>query len=413
MTDHIFRPADILLPVDTDIEKWSVIACDQFSSSPDYWHETAQITLGAPSTYRLIIPEALLRDSGAENVIINDTMRGYLDAGILRGYPESFVYVERSLSTGDVRRGLVGMLDLEAYDYAEGTLAPVRATEGTDMSRLPPRLAVRRDAPLELPHILLLADDEKMGLIAPLSEKKDELEPLYDFELMQGGGHIRGWRVTGRQAEDVLGAFSSLFESRRRENPNAMLIAAGDGNHSLAAAKQHWEEVKAALSGSARETHPARFALAELTNIRDASLEFRPIHRAVCGCDADALMAALRSHLSRREGEVATAGYRHAHGHGELEVPCAPGELAVGVIQDFLDDYLGANPGRIDYIHGGAQAERLAEAEGCVAFIFTGIEKPQLFDSVEKRGKLPKKTFSMGRATDKRYYLECRSLIPD
>ena len=394
----VFRPADILLPREgTDMTRWSCVACDQFTSEPEYWERAAETAGGAPSTLRLILPEAMLGkvDEAAAQRDIYAAMNDYVNQGLFREIPDSYIYVERSLPGGAVRRGLVGMLDLEAYDWAPGSATPVRATEGTVESRLPSRVAVRRGAPLELPHIMVFINDPSDTLIASAAGG----EELYDFELMLGGGHIRGERVAGEAAARVSAALEAL--------PGEIKYAMGDGNHSLAAAKRCWEEIKPGLSEAERETHPARFALAEIVNIHDPAVTFHPIHRLVTGPAAAQLPAALGQALPGGAKNGAECVTRRAVFHSGAG--CGLGELverADAVIAALLEKY----GGEVDYVHGGAVCAALArERDGC-ALLLPALDKGELFGYIARHGAYPRKSFSIGEAEEKRYYLEARAI---
>ncbi|NLA87179.1 MAG: DUF1015 domain-containing protein [Clostridiales bacterium] len=298
MKKNTFLPADILLPHGVNMTKWSVIACDQFSSERDYWTRVGECVGSAPSTLELIVPEVYLGEvgtaqSGAE---IAAVMRDYLQSGLFQMYADAYIYLERTISDGRVRRGLIGKLDLESYDYTPDTKAPVRASEKTIVSRLPARIDVRRRAPLELPHIMALIDDRDCRVIEPLSEKTAGLGKVYDFELMEGGGSVKGWRVTGGAADEVKEGFLCLCDK------SDVQIIIGDGNHSLAAAKAYWDEIKGGVNEEERHTHPARFALVELNNVYDSAIDFEAIHRVVFNVDTQALIQALKKALPVTSG---------------------------------------------------------------------------------------------------------------
>ena len=418
---NIFRPADILLPQNTDYSKWSVVACDQYSSEPEYWRAAAEYVGDAPSTLNLIFPEAFLNDGDGDERIkgINAAMKKYLADGIFKEYKESLIYVERTQANGRTRRGIVGAVDLEYYDYTPGTEPAVRATEGTIIERIPPRQRIRRGAPLELPHIIMLIDDRKRRIVEDAAKRAAEFELLYDFDLMQGGGHIKGRLLDDAAKNAVLSGLAGLedraeFEKKYNvQGHETLVIAVGDGNHSLATAKACWEEIKPGLTEKERETHPARFALAELMNLHDDTLEFEPIHRVVFGVDADAVEKALYEYypqISERDNGgqkiiVVRNGEEKA-----VYVQNAPCNLAVGTLQKFLDEYLDKNGGEVDYIHGADVVKTLTKKENTIGFIFDSMEKNELFETVIKDGALPRKTFSMGEACDKRYYLEAKRI---
>ncbi len=418
-----FRPADILLPKDCDLSLWSVVACDQYTSQPEYWQRVEERVGRAPSALRLILPESSLDGPHVETDImdINNTMSGYLREGRFDVLPASMIYVERTLDCGKVRRGLVGMVDLEDYDYEPGSGAAVRATEGVVLSRIPPRVAVRKNAPIELPHAMLLADDPACTVIEPLGARKGQMELLYDFDLMERGGHIAGWKLGREQLVQVAAALSALADPEefgrryRAEGQPVMLFAVGDGNHSLATAKECYERQKRFTPRPRWESLPARFALCELVNLHDASLEFEPIHRVVFHTDWKELTRALiarypgaRQGAYPKEGHVLS--YVTAAGDGAVTVPFAAAQLPVAALQNFLDDYLAEHPGRVDYIHGENVAREFAARPGNIAFLLPPMAKEELFPAVIRDGVLPRKTFSMGEAHDKRFYLEARKI---
>lgn len=411
-----FGPADILIPQDCDLSKWSVVACDQYTAQPEYWTRVTETVGDAPSALRLVLPESKLRqpDWADEVSRINRTMDTYLAEDRFRLLPESLVYVERWLSNGKLRRGLVGMVDLERYDYTPGSGALIRATEGTVLSRIPPRVAVRRKAALELPHVLMLLDDPDCQVVEHLTAESGGMEQLYDFDLMEGGGHITGYRLTEAQMDETAELLSALaepeaFEAKYHAPGKApMLFAVGDGNHSLASAKAAYEEKKGGPGGEL-----ARYALVELGNLHDSSLEFEAIHRVCFDVDGHALLNALfaqypGAHLGTGEGQ--SFRYVMAGEEGTVTVPNTPYQLAVGTLQAFLDQYLPAHGGRVDYIHGADVTRRLGTQPGNIGFLLDAMKKDELFRTVIFDGVLPRKTFSMGEAQDKRFYLEARRI---
>ncbi len=416
-----FYPADILLPKDADMAKWAVVACDQFTSQPEYWAAVEETVGDAPSALRLILPEAKLNSPGVDGDIaaINEAMADYLTRGLFREYPGSLIYVERTQSDGRIRHGLVGMADLEQYDFTPGSGALIRATEGTVLSRIPPRVRVRKDAPIELPHVMLLIDDPKKTVLEALAAQRDGMETLYDFDLMQGGGHITGRLLTASQAEDTAKALAGLITPEAMEKKYGMggaaplLFAVGDGNHSLATAKQCWEDLKKTLPASELAGHPARYALVEVVNLHDEALQFEPIHRVVFGVDPEAVLQTLLAaypgaHEGTGEGHV--IAYAFAGREGSVTVPSPKSQLAVGTLQAFLDGYLKEHGGEVDYIHGGEVAKVLGSKPNSIAFLLPAMRKEQLFKTVIADGVLPRKTFSMGHAQDKRYYVEARKI---
>ena len=410
-----FSRADILLPKLDHLEDWAVVACDQYTSQPEYWARVDARTAGKPSTRHLILPEAELNAPGVQEKVaaIHAAMDDYLANGLFETFAQSYLYVERSLNSGAVRRGVVGCVDLEQYDYLPGSQSQIRATEGTVLERIPPRKQVRQGAALELPHVLLLCDDEADQILSPLAAKKDQFRKLYDFDLMEQGGRIRGYLLP----EDEAAALDKRLERYCAASPERyqdlrgtpFSYAVGDGNHSLATAKACYEALKAEHPGEDLSQHPARWALCELENLHDPALEFEPIHRVVTGAEPQALLSALEAQCGAETGfpitVITLAGER------KLFLDKAKGELAVGVLQSFLDAYLADHPGSIDYIHGADVTRRLAQAPDAVGFLLSAMEKRQLFRGVVADGVLPRKTFSMGSANEKRFYLEGRRIL--
>lgn len=399
---HPFKKADILIPRQADMAKWSVIACDQFVSQPEYWEKARELVGEAPSTLKLILPEAELEgDCQAAIASINQTMLQYLQDDIFTYYPSSYIYVERTLINGTVRKGVVGAVDLEQYDFTPDSGTAIRATEQTVQERIPPRMDIRRDAALELPHVLLLCDDEQKMLVESLTAKKDTLPLLYDFDLMQGGGRLRGWLVSGEDAaafDEALEIYGQRMYQKHGEKP--VLYAVGDGNHSLASAKGCYEENKSCEN--------ARYALVELENIHDDAQVFEPIHRIVKNTDALALLQAMQVAIGKESGSPII--WHIGNRSGKFYVHSADGMLPVGIVQDFLDDYLKTHSGIIDYIHGEEALAQLAQADNAIGLILPPVEKNAFFQGIIAGGTLPRKTFSMGHAQEKRYYLEARKI---
>lgn len=417
MTKIPFRTADILLPdfSVTDGEKWAVIACDQYTSEPAYWQEVAAFVGKEPSALSLVLPELYLNDSRAWRVEeINRRMREYLANGVFCEHRATMIYLERTCRNGAVRRGLVGTIDLEDYSYAPDAKTLIRATEGTVVSRIPPRVEVRKDAELELPHVMLLCDDVDRTVIEPLAESKEKFSKAYAFPLMMDGGSVNAYFLPQEEIARVQAAISSLAE-KGGEDP--FLFAVGDGNHSLASAKAHYENIKKQLGAEKAADHPARYALVELVNIHDESLEFEPIYRVVFGGD-DRLVAELREYAEKCATDPACRDY------GRQKILCIAGDqeckiefthgshsLTVGTLQNFLDEFCRTHSElEVDYIHGTESLRSLSGGARTVGFIFDGMEKSELFPSVDRDGPLPRKTFSMGEAWDKRYYLEARRI---
>ena len=420
-----FYPADILLPKDQDMRKWAVVACDQFTSEPEYWQAVEQTVGDAPSTLRLILPEANLKAPNVDEYIadINASMDKYLAGGVFQVLPESLVYIERQQSDGRIRHGLIGMVDLDAYDFTPGSGALIRATEGTVLDRIPPRARVRRNAPIELPHVMLLIDDPEKTVIEPLTAASGEMDKLYDFDLMQNGGHIRGYKLTDRQVNAVADALEGLTTDEAMQKKYGvsgvapLLFAVGDGNHSLATAKACWEELKKTLTPEQAENHPARWCLAEVCNVHSPAIEIEPIHRVLFNVDCAAVLLALITWSDENMAGCCFGGEKkqpftlagpHMANVLSFEEPTAP--LTVGTIDEFIEYYLERHPeGRVDYVHDEPAVRALCK-KGAVAFLMPPFAKSDLFKGVVMGGVLPRKTFSMGHAEEKRYYIECRKI---
>ncbi len=411
-----FYPGELLIPADpARFESWACVACDQFTSQPEYWEQADSLVGQAPSALRLILPECYLGEADARIGSIHERMLEYLREGTLSpAVRNGFVLVERETSGGR-RLGLVGLLDLESYDYHKGARSLVRATEETIESRIPPRLAVRRGAAMELSHVLMLLDDPAHGVIEPLYERRGQLRKVYDFSLMLGGGRIVGYAVTDQTDIDAISAaLDRLLEHMDGDDP--LLFAVGDGNHSLATAKAYWNKLRRGLSPEAAREHPARYAMVELENIHDAALRFEPIHRVVFGCDGDALLRDFAVFLGEKGASldadaeqriVCVYGGRERH----LDISSSPYRLAVGTLQAFLDEWLKVHAdARLDYVHGENAVRALVAEKGAVGLLLPTPEKDALFETVQREGALPRKTFSMGEANEKRYYMEARRL---
>ena len=410
---NVFKSTDILLPKECFMDRWPVIACDQFTSDPAYWERVRCFTQDVPSTMHLILPEAELgAEDEAERVEhIHQTMERYLSGDVLKCFPDSYIYVERTLQNGMIRPGLVGAVDLEQYDFHHDSTSLIRATEKTVLERIPPRQRVRRGAALELPHVMMLCDDDQCSLIEPIRALRDTLPKLYDLELTEGGGHIVGYLVSGDVARDFDSRLAEYALNLEKKYPDLdgakVLLAVGDGNHSLATAKSCYEEMKAANPGVDLSNHPARYALVELENIHDESQQFEPIHRVIMKTDTKKLLFDLESIC---ESGGYPVGWIMGNERGTLELKRSLGELDVAVLQSFLDDWLQENAGVIDYIHGEAEVAELAEQECALGLLLQPMGKSQLFRGVIAGGILPRKTFSMGHAREKRYYLEGRKI---
>lgn len=414
-----FSTADILLPDNnkTDLERWAVIACDQFTSEPHYWQAANEKVGEAPSTLRIILPEVYLSSASERIPEINKKMDEYL-ADLLVEHPDSMIYTERVQSDGSVRRGIVMAIDLEAYDFTRGASSLIRATEATVIERIPPRVAIRRGASLELPHVMLLIDDPERTVIEPLGKESCQ-KIAYDTELMLGGGKIVGRFLGDESIAKVSDALDALITPEAMETRYGskelapLLFAVGDGNHSLATAKTIYEELKAELGYEAVSDHPARHALVEIVNIHDEAMKFEPIYRVMFNVDPDDVIRALQSYTEKLCGtlERQTLNYYTENANGAITVASPEKTLPVATLQDFIDMYISTHPeSEVDYIHGEGSLKSLI-GENSIGFTFTGMGKDQLFKTVIYDGALPRKTFSMGHAQDKRYYIECRKIV--
>ena len=414
-----FKAADILLPKNTDMEKWAVVACDQYTSEPDYWADLKGIIGGAPSTLDLILPEVYLGegDVGQRIDAIHAKMKDYISKDIFEEHKDALIYLERKQNDGKVRAGLVGCIDLEQYDYSKGSSTQVRATEATVVERIPPRLKVRRGADIELSHIMILIDDEGRSVIEPLEARKEGFAKVYDTPLTKKGGSIKGWLLDEKSKAEVLSALDKLGSKEEFErkyglsDTPVLLYAMGDGNHSLATAKAYYEELKAANPGKDMSNHPARYALCEIVNLHSPALEFEAIHRIVTNTNIDALMQALTKALSLSDEpaeQKITVVKNGAHTDMYVHTPLS--KLAVGSLQSALDKLLPEIGGEVDYIHGTEVVDELSKKDGAIGFILPDMGKNELFPTVIADGALPRKTFSMGHAWDKRYYMEARRI---
>ncbi len=413
-----FKPADILLPKNTDMNKWAVIACDQYTSEPDYWKKLENYVGSEKSSLNLILPEVYLESENVDERIesIHSVMSEYLENGTFEKYENSMIYVERVQSNGILRSGIIGMIDLEQYDFSKGSTSQVRATEATVIERIPPRIKVRENAPLELPHIMILIDDEKNTVIEPLSEKKSDMKELYNFTLNCNGGEIRGYLVENdmisqiQSVLDVLGNKESF--SKKYGCDDVLLYAMGDGNHSLATAKTYYENLKKSSPDKDFSNHPARYALVEIVNLHSPALDFEAIHRIVEDIDTEKLITEMKDVLGISD-EKSDQSFVYITGNEEhtAYIHNKTSNLTVGSLQNFLDEYLKKNGGKIDYIHGTDTLRKLtSETSSSIGFILPDMNKSELFPTVIKDGALPRKTFSMGHAEDKRFYIECRQI---
>lgn len=410
MFEHLgIAPAEILLP-NCNLSKWSVIACDQYTAQADYWRRVDEIVGDAPSSLRLILPEANLQKETLSHSIerINAAMEAYLDQELFYTCKDAMIYVEREVGGGRKRRGLVCKVDLEEYDYHKGSRSMIRATEETVAERIPARVQIRENAPLELPHGMILLDDTARDVFAPITARKEELEKLYGFTLMEGGGRIDGWRLDAAALERLAQDLQYL------RTCTELLFAVGDGNHSLAAAKAIYERDKAKTPECDWEKLPSRWALAEIVSLNDPGVVFLPIHRIVFGVDPLDLLEAFGAYYPNAlPGETAgghTIRWRFRDGSGSFTVPTPPWSLEVETLQAFLDDYIRRCGGSMDYIHDLSAVEEMSRQTRTIGFILPEFSRAALFPYVKARGALPRKTFSIGRSRDKRYYLEARAI---
>lgn len=414
-----FKRANILLPKNIDMTKWSVVACDQYTSEMDYWNEVEKIVGASPSTLRITLPEIFLEDSDVNERInkINDTMKEYLDEDLFYELKDSMIYLERTQADGRVREGLMGMVDLEDYSYEKGSQTLIRATEKTVIERIPPRLKVRENALLELPHIMILIDDEKKKIIEDLKNEVTDSDVVYDFDLMENGGHIKGYKLNNDSMTKVEEGLEALcdkeyFEKKYNvKDKGILLFAMGDGNHSLATAKANYENVKKTMTPDEYLNHPSRYALVELVNLHSEALEFEPIHRVIFDTDVNKLIEELYKYYDiNEEGNGQYFELVTKDIDKKLYISNPKSNIAVGSIQMFLDEYLKDNKGRLDYIHGDETTKNMGMEENNVAILFEAMPKEELFRTVILDGALPRKTFSMGHSYDKRYYLEARKI---
>lgn len=418
---------NILLPKKgTDLKKWAVVACDQFTSEKSYWEDVSKYVGDAPSTLKLIFPECYLEDSDPEKRIesINSEMSRYVSGNLFDEFPKSFFLVKRTCTGKSPRWGLMAALDLDQYSWDKGSRSLIRATEGTIMSRIPPRKAIRKDAPLELPHILVLISDAKRQIIEKLASKTDELEKAYSTELMENGGNIEAWIVNKPEdLETVASGFEDLYNSL--DPQNKLLFAMGDGNHSFATAKSCWEDIKKNLTVEQQENNPARFCLVELENIFDEGLEFEPIHRVLFKTSLSAVVKSLSNYCSSyelekendlesvhkkiNEGSEQRFGLCDGKDYFVVKVTDPKSAIAAGTMQMIIDDLVSAGS-KVDYIHGLESADHIGREPGNTGVFLPNVSKDTFFDTIIKDGALPRKTFSMGEAQEKRYYMEARRI---
>ncbi len=430
LAQYALKCADIMIPKPgTDLTKWAVVACDQYTSEPEYWEQAAEYVKNDPSTLHLIYPEVYLEEADPEKRIrsINSAMQDYIKNGIFTTYPNCFFLVHRTTDNcPNGRWGLLVALDLEHYDYAKDSRTLIRATEGTILSRIPPRKEIRRNAPLELPHIMVLINDEKRSIIEPLTKKTEQLKKAYDTELMAGGGHLSGWVVDRQEdLEAIALAVKAMHDALDPSNP--LLFAMGDGNHSLATAKSCWMDIKQTLSEEELQNHPARYALVELENIFDPGLEFEPIHRVLFNLSKDTFLQEItkvctsyvEKKVPSKEEVVAQInvndglqkfGYCDADGCSVIVLQQPKASIAAGTLQLVIDSLLAHKLATVDYIHGVDVTANLGRKKGNIALILPDVSKATFFDTIIKDNALPRKTFSMGEAHEKRYYMEARRI---
>jgi hypothetical protein len=431
---------EMFIPSDAaDVSLWPVIACDQYTSEPEYWERVENTVGDSPSTLRCVFPECYLEVPGGEERIaaIHAAMRRYLSSGILRPLPPGVILVDRATPYRPSRRGLLTAIDLERYDYRPGTKSLVRPTEGTILERLPPRIRIRQNAPLEFPHVLVLLDDPGKTVIEPLFESAAGAQPLYNTELMLAGGRITGRFLPKADAEPrLIKSLEKLMPAKDSAGPGGaedfFLFAVGDGNHSLAAAKAVWEELKTRDALGAEADHPARYALVEIVNLYDPGIQFEPIHRLLSGfsepeftaflktraeieiqpCRSFADMESRTAESGKNSNSPHTAGILSPRGESVITITSAPGAVTAQIVQDLLDEFLrNRTGGSIDYIHGAESLRALCRKPGALGFFLPAIEKSGLFPTVLRDGALPKKAFSIGEASEKRFYFESRKIV--
>lgn len=415
-----FKRGNILLPKNTDMTKWSVVACDQYTSEPEYWADVEKIVGENPSTLKLTLPEIYLEEENIQERInnINENMKELMDENFFNEYKDSMIYLQRTQKDGKIREGLMGIVDLEGYNYEVGSQTPIRATEKTVIERIPPRVKIRENATLELPHIMILIDDDKKDIIESLKTKVNENDVVYDFDLMKDGGHIKGYLLNNETMNEIdkkledLADEDAFAKKYNVKDKGVLLFAMGDGNHSLATAKACYENLKKTMSEEEYLNNPARYALVELVNLHSDALEFEAINRVVFDTNPENLIKKLKEYyIINKEGngekfEIITKDIDEIW---YIENPKS--NISVGSIQIFLDEYLKENAGKIDYIHGEEVTKELTRKnDNNVGFIFDAMPKSELFKTVILDGSLPRKTFSMGHSYDKRYYLEARKI---
>ena len=411
------KKTNLLIPNENiDLTKWTVIACDQYTSNQEYWDNVEKIVGDNPSTLRLTLPEIYLEKEDEQERInkINNTMKEYLSTNVLKEYKDTMFYIERILANNKVRKGLIGVIDLEEYDFKEGSTSLIRATEKTIIERIPPRVKIRENASLELPHIMLLIDNEEKDIIDDIDSSK--LDKIYDFDLMNDSGHIVGYQLPENEINRIFNCLEEcldkeLFNKKyQTENKDVLLFAVGDGNHSLATAKTIYEQLKETLSEDEYLNHPSRYALVEIVNLHSESLDFEPIHRVVFNVDVENILKELNSYYDlNTTGEGQKFKVITSNEEKTYYISNPKSNLSVGSIQVFLDEYLKDKSSKVDYIHEEEAVTKLIENDN-IGFIFDTISKNDLFKTVILEGTLPRKTFSMGISNDKRFYLESRKI---
>ena len=421
------KSADILLPREgIDLKKWATVACDQYTSEPEYWLDVEKIVADSPSTFRITFPEVYLEKEGKKERIRNivKTMEDYIEEGVFTEYKDSFILVKRTCD-GKSRSGLMAALDLDQYYYSKDSRSLIRATEGTILERIPPRKEIRKDAPLELPHIMVLISDEKRSVIEPLKDKMDSLKRIYSTELMKDGGYLEGYLIDSDEDKEMIyQAFESLYSALDKNNP--LLFAMGDGNHSLATAKSCWEDMKKGLSEEERKDSKARYALVEIENIYDEALLFEPIHRVFFNLSMDEFEKEVLKYAKgmtyHREKSIEDMVERINSRDGlvfglsvnnelySLEVKGSRNFLSASLMQSVIDSLKERNACQIDYIHGIDVTVRLSNEGNNIGIILPDVDKSSFFETVIKEGSFPRKTFSIGHANEKRYYMEARRI---
>lgn len=394
MSTAAFLKSEFLIPSEIDMNKWAVIACDQYTSDRGYWEEVNDKVGDEPSALRLILPEVYLeKDNSVRVSKINESMQGYLDSGILKGYKNSYIYIERTLASGIVRPGIVGVVDMEEYSFVEGVKCDIKPTEKTVPERIPPRKAVRDRAEMELSHVILFCNDAEDSLVGYLASKKKSMRKIYDFDIMMHGGHIAGWLVEGEIAAEFDEKYADYCARMEKQNTPQLIV--GDGNHSLATAKAVYEDNKT--------NQKARYAMVELQNIYDDSIEFEPIHRVLFNIDIHGFLNFVEKKI---KGDFPIQ-WISATDSGTMMINVKENEIPIEALQPVIDEYLSLNVGGIDYVHDGV--ERIVkDNKDSLGILLPPIAKDEIFDRIATKGVYPRKTFSVGEANDKRFYLEAR-----